>query len=379
MSDIPVSLASVGSGTHEQVLPYEGSPPGALNKYSAVITQQKKQGAGQSQLYGTGMTDADMQKPQIGIMSNWFEGNPCNMHLDDLQKRVWDGVERVGMKGMRYTAIGVSDGISNGTDGMAYSLQSRDLIADSMETVMGAQFYDAHISIPGCDKNMPGCVMGMARVNRPSLMVYGGTIRAGAVEGHPKLDIISAFQAYGEFVAGSIDDAERQLIVQGACPGPGACGGMYTANTMASAIECLGMSLPYSSSAPAFIEQKYAECEAAGAALLTLLEQDIKPRDIMTMKAFENAVTMVMVTGGSTNATIHLIAMARAAGVHLTLEDFQRLSDKTPLICDLKPSGKYVMEDLHTVGGTPALMKLLLAEGYLHGDCMTGVPPCSHS
>jgi dihydroxy-acid dehydratase len=358
-TDIAVSHASAGVGTAEAVLPLEGHHQ--LNKYSAVITQQKKQGAGQAQLYGTGMTEEQMSIPQVGIMSNWFEGNPCNMHLDDLQLRVWEGVESMGMKGMRFTAIGVSDGISNGTDGMAYSLQSRDLIADSLETVMGAQYYDANISIPGCDKNMPGVIMGMARVNRPSLMVYGGTIRAGAVEGHPKLDIISAFQAYGQFVAGSIDDDVRQAIVSGSCPGPGACGGMYTANTMASAIECLGMSLPYGSSSPAFIEQKYAECAAAGAAVLHLLERDIKPRDIMTFEAFENAITMVMATGGSTNATIHLIAMARSAGVHLTLEDFQRISDQTPFICDLKPSGKYVMEDLHAVGGTP------VSSGPYHG------------
>ena len=369
--DIPVTQASVGRGTAEMVLAYPDMEPGELNKYSSVITKPKKQGAGQAQLYGTGMDDADMCAPQIGIMSNWFEGNPCNMHLNELQDMVREGVQAVGMKSMAFTAIGVSDGISNGTDGMAYSLQSRDLIADSYETVMGAQFYDAGITIPGCDKNMPGVIMGMARVNRPALMVYGGTIAAGTTDKHDKLDIISAFQAYGEFVAGTIDDEERASIVRASCPGPGACGGMYTANTMASAIETLGMSLPYSSSSPAFAPEKHAECAAAGAALLSLLEQDLKPRDIMTMEAFENAITMVMATGGSTNATIHLIAMARAAGVHLTLEDFQRISDKTPFICDLKPSGKYVMEDLHKEGGTPAVMKLLLEEGYLHGDCVT--------
>ena len=363
--------ASAGSGTYEAVEPFEGREPGSLNKYSSIITGQKKQGAGQSQLYGTGMDDVQMNQPQIGIMSNWFEGNPCNMHLDGLQDMISDGVTATGLKSMRFTAIGVSDGISNGTDGMAYSLQSRDLIADSYETVMGAQFYDAGITIPGCDKNMPGVIMGMARVNRPAIMVYGGTIAAGKTDQHDKLDIISAFQAYGEFVAGAIDEEERADIVRSSCPGPGACGGMYTANTMASAIETLGMSLPYSSSSPAFAEEKHAECIAVGPALLNLMERDIKPRDIMTMEAFENAVTMVMATGGSTNATIHLIAMARSAGVHLTLEDFQRLSDATPFICDLKPSGKYVMEDLHAVGGTPAVMKLLLENGYLHGDCMT--------
>ena len=271
--------ASAGSGTYEAVEPFEGREPGSLNKYSSIITGQKKQGAGQSQLYGTGMDDVQMNQPQIGIMSNWFEGNPCNMHLDGLQDMISDGVTATGLKSMRFTAIGVSDGISNGTDGMAYSLQSRDLIADSYETVMGAQFYDAGITIPGCDKNMPGVIMGMARVNRPAIMVYGGTIAAGKTDQHDKLDIISAFQAYGEFVAGAIDEEERADIVRSSCPGPGACGGMYTANTMASAIETLGMSLPYSSSSPAFAEEKHAECIAVGPALLNLMERDIKPRD----------------------------------------------------------------------------------------------------
>ena len=323
-------------------------------------------------------------RPQVGIASVWYEGNPCNMHLLDVAEQAKGFLQARGMVGLRFNSIGVSDGISNGTDGMAYSLQSRDLIADGIETVMGAQFYDANLSIPGCDKNMPGCVMAMARVNRPSVMVYGGTIRAGcrADRDDDKLDIISAFEAYGKYVAGTITDGERQDIVQSACPGPGACGGMYTANTMASAIEALGMSVPYSSSIPAWDPaanggagglhpEKIDECERASAALQHCLEHDIKPRDIMTMKAFENAIRLIMVTGGSTNATIHMIAMARSAGVDLRLSDFRRLAASTPFICDLKPSGKYVMEDLHAVGGTPAVLKYMLAEGYLHGDCLT--------
>jgi len=383
----PRRLASSASGvgTFEAVHP---SPEHLqeLNKFSAVITQRKSQGAGQAQLYATdvGKVEGGMRKPQVGISSVWYEGNPCNMHLLTVAEEVKKKVAAKGMVGLRFNSIGVSDGISNGTDGMAYSLQSRDLIADGIETVMGAQFYDANISIPGCDKNMPGCLMAMARVNRPSVMVYGGTIRAGCREGKvdDKLDIISAFEAYGKFVAGSINDRERLDIVQSACPGPGACGGMYTANTMASAIEALGMSVPYSSSIPAWDPaanagagglhpEKLDECERASEALLRCLENDIKPRDIMTMKAFENAIRLIMVTGGSTNATIHLIAMARAAGVDLRLSDFRRLASSTPFICDLKPSGKYVMEDLHAVGGTPAVLKYMLAEGYLHGDCPT--------
>jgi dihydroxy-acid dehydratase len=292
------------------------------------------------------------------------------MHLLDLAQKVKEGVEAAGMIGMRFNTVGVSDGISMGTEGMSYSLQSRDLIADSIETMMGAQWYDANISIPGCDKNMPGCIMAMARLNRPALMIYGGTIRAG-IRNQEKIDIISAFQSYGEYISGRITDEERREIVQRACPGAGACGGMYTANTMASAIEALGMTLPYSSSTPAVDPGKLAECFNAGTAIKKLLELDLKPRDIMTRKSFENAITLVIVLGGSTNAVLHLIAMARAAGVSLTIEDFQVISSRTPFLADLKPSGKYVMEDLHHIGGIPAVMKFLLNHGMIHGDCMT--------
>ncbi len=311
-----------------------------------------------------------MSKPQVGIASVWYEGNPCNMHLLQLAEKVKEGLTAVGLVGMRFNTIGVSDGISMGTDGMSYSLQSRDLIADSIETVMAAQWYDANVSIPGCDKNMPGCIMAMARLNRPSLMIYGGTIRAGCRNGD-KLDVISAFQSYGEYLAGNIDDAERQEIVRHSCPGAGACGGMYTANTMASAIEALGMSLPYSSSTPAEDPFKLAECFAAGTAIKNLLELDIKPRDIMTREAFENAMVLVSALGGSTNAVLHLLAMARSVNVPLSIDDFQKVSDRVPLLSDFKPSGKYVMEDLHGVGGLPAVMKMLLAEGALRGDCLT--------
>jgi len=373
-----------GIGTYEAVLS-DPSHAKSSNKYSAVITQRRTQGAGQAQLYATdvGKIENGMNKAQVGIASVWYEGNPCNMHLLDVATEAKRFIEEAGMVGLRFNSIGVSDGISNGTDGMAYSLQSRDLIADGIETVMGAQFYDANLSIPGCDKNMPGCLMAMARVNRPSVMVYGGTIRAGCrPDEDEKLDIISAFQAYGEYISGKVDDETRLDIVRNACPGPGACGGMYTANTMASAIEALGMTVPYSSSIPAWDPalndgagglhaEKIDECFRATKALEHCIAHDIKPRDILTMKAFENAVRLVMVTGGSTNATIHLIAMARAAGVDLTLNDFKRLSASTPFIANLKPSGKYVMEDLHTVGGTPAVMKYMLEHGYLHGDCMT--------
>ncbi len=339
-----------------------------LNQYSAVITQSKRQGASQAMLYGTGMTEEDMKKPQVGIASVWYEGNTCNMHLLALAKKVKEGVMRAGLVGLQFNTIGVSDGISMGTDGMSYSLQSRDLIADSIETVMGAQWYDALVALPGCDKNMPGCIMGMARLNRPSLMVYGGTIRAGHWNGQ-KLDIISAFQSYGEYLAGRISDEERQAIVRHSCPGAGACGGMYTANTMASAIEALGMSLPYSASIPA--EEKIDECLRAGEAVRLLLERDIKPRDIMTRAAFENAMVVVMALGGSTNAVLHLIAMARAVDVPLELDDFQRVSERVPFLADLKPSGQFVQEDLHAVGGTPAVMKYLLEQGLMHGDCLT--------
>jgi dihydroxy-acid dehydratase len=321
-------------------------------------------------LYGVGLTDADLAKAQVGICSMWYEGNTCNMHLDRLAGHVKEGVQAAGLVGLRFNTIGVSDGLSMGTDGMSFSLPSRDLIADSIETVMGAQWYDALVTLPGCDKNMPGSVMAMARLNRPALMVYGGTIRAGHALGQPR-DIISAFQSYGEYLAGTITDEQRLDIVRHACPGAGACGGMYTANTMAVAIEALGLSLPYSSSTPAEDPGKAEECRRAGGAVLHLLERDLKPCDILTPKAFENAMTMVMALGGSTNAVLHLLAIARAAGVPLTLADFQRASDRVPLLADLKPSGRYVQEDLHRAGGTPGVMKYLLDRGYLHGDCVT--------
>ncbi len=342
-----------------------------LNRYSAKITGPKSQGASQAMLYGTGLTPADMDKAQVGIGSVWFEGNTCNMHLLDLAGLVKDGVTEAGLVGMRFNTVGVSDGMSMGTDGMSFSLQSRDLIADSIETIMGAQWYDAQITLPGCDKNMPGCIIGMARVNRPGLMIYGGSIKPGHARGGETLDIVSAFQAYGAFLVGKITEEERSDVIRHACPGAGACGGMYTANTMASAIEALGMSLPYSSSTPAVDPAKGEECRRAGAVVRMLLERDIKPRDIMTRKAFENALAIVMVLGGSTNAVLHLLAMARAVDVSLTLEDFQVLSDRVPLLADLKPSGKYVMEDLHLAGGVPAVMRLLWEKGLIHGDCLT--------
>jgi len=342
-----------------------------LNRTSRHITQPKAQGASQAMLHAVGLDEADLDKAQVGISSVWYEGNPCNMHLLDLAEQVKIGVQDAGLIGFRFNSIGVSDGISMGTSGMSYSLQSRDLIADSIETVMQAQWYDGNISLPGCDKNMPGCLIAMARVNRPSLMVYGGTIRPGRNRAGDPLDIVSAFQCYGEFVAGRIDEETRIDIVRHACPGAGACGGMYTANTMASAIEALGMSLPYSSSTPAEDPLKAVECRAAGGAVRRLLELDLKPRDIMTRQAFENAMVVVMALGGSTNAVLHLIAMARAADVSLTIDDFQAVSDRIPFLANLKPSGAYVMEDVHEVGGTPAVLKLLLSEGALRGDCMT--------
>ncbi len=342
-----------------------------LNKISAQITQPKSQGASQAMLYGTGMTETDMNKPQVGISSVWYDGNTCNMHLMDLATEVKKGVMAAGMVGMRFNTIGVSDGISMGTNGMSYSLQSRDIIADSIETVMSAQWYDANISLPGCDKNMPGCLIAMARLNRPSLMIYGGTIKPGYDRKNQTLDVVSAFQAYGQAITGTITEEERQEIVRCSIPGAGACGGMYTANTMASAIEAMGMSLPYSSSTPAVDPAKLAECFNAGAAIRNLLEKDIKPRDIMTRQAFENAMVVVMALGGSTNAVLHLIAMAKAAQVELTIDDFQTISNKIPFIADLKPSGKYVMEDVHLVGGIPAVMKYLLEKGLLHGECLT--------
>ena len=341
-----------------------------LNKFSSRITEPKSQGASQAMLYGTGMTEEDMSKAQVGISSVWYEGNTCNMHLLDLAQKVKEGVIAAGLVGMRFNTIGVSDGISMGTEGMSFSLQSRDLIADSIETVMSAQWYDANISLPGCDKNMPGCLIAMGRLNRPSIMIYGGTIKPGHCDSK-KLDIISAFQSYGEFISGSIDDETRQEIVKHSCPGAGACGGMYTANTMASAIEAMGMSLPYSSSTPAVDPKKLEECFNAGQAIKNLLELDIKPRDIMTREAFENAMVLVTVLGGSTNAVLHLLAMARSVDVKLTIDDFQSVSDRIPYLADLKPSGKYVMEDLHLVGGTPAVMKFLLENNLINGDCLT--------
>lgn len=341
-----------------------------LNKVSSRITQPRSQGASQAMLYATGMTREDMDKAQVGIASMWWEGNPCNMHLNDLADQIATGVREADLIAMRFNTIGVSDGISMGTEGMSYSLQSRDLIADSIETVMGGQWYDALVTVPGCDKNMPGCLIAMGRVNRPSLMLYGGTIRPGHA-GSQVVDIVSAFQSYGQFLAKAITDEERQEIVDNACPGAGACGGMYTANTMASAIEAMGMSLPYSSSAPATTDQKRSECLSVGAAVRNLLERDLRPRDIMTREAFENAMVLVSVLGGSTNAVLHLIAMARAVDVPLGIDDFQAVSDRVPFLADLKPSGRYVMEDLHTVGGVPAVMRYLLAEGLLNGDCMT--------
>jgi dihydroxy-acid dehydratase len=340
------------------------------NKYSSRVTQPRSQGASQAMLYGVGLTDADLLKPQVGICSMWYEGNTCNMHLDRLAAQIKAGVQAAGLVGLRFNTIGVSDGISMGTEGMSYSLPSRDLIADSIETVVSGQWYDAVITVPGCDKNMPGSVIAMLRLNRPAIMVYGGTIRPGFAQGKPR-DIISAFQSYGEYIAGVITDEQRLDIVKHACPGAGACGGMYTANTMATAIEALGLSLPYSSSNPAEDPTKADECRRAGDAIRLLLERDLKPRDIVTKKSFENALVIIMAVGGSTNAVLHLIAMARAANVPLELDDFQRASDRVPLLADLKPSGTYVQEDLHTAGGTPALMKYLLERGFLHGDCMT--------
>ncbi len=344
---------------------------GDLNRTSRRITQEASQGGSQAMLFATGLTPDDMGKAQVGIAAMWFEGNSCNMHLNDLAARVRDGVMASDMVGMRFNTIGVSDGMSMGTDGMSFSLQSRDLIADSIETVMRAHWYDANVSIPGCDKNMPGSIIGMARVNVPSLMIYGGTIRAGHRSDGTPIDIVSAFQSYGEMIADRLSNDERLDIVRNACPGAGACGGMYTANTMASAIEALGMTLPYSSSTPATDPAKLDECFRAGAAIRSLLEDNITPRDIMTRAAFENAMVLTMALGGSTNAVLHLLAMARAADVDLQLDDFQATSDRVPFLADLKPSGRYVMEDLHAVGGTPAVLKLLLEHDAIDGSCLT--------
>ncbi len=341
-----------------------------LNKYSKVLTQDETQPAAQAMLYGIGLTEEDLKKAQVGIASMGYDGNTCNMHLNDLAKVVKEGVWQNDLVGLIFNTIGISDGISNGTDGMRYSLVSRDLIADSIESVCGGFYYDGLIALPGCDKNMPGAVMAMGRLNRPSIMVYGGTIAPGHYKGE-ELNIISAFEALGKKLAGNITPEDFKEVVKHSCPGAGACGGMYTANTMASAIEALGMSLPYSSSNPATSGEKQNECLAAGKAIKVLLEKDIKPRDIMTKKAFENAIVTIMIFGGSTNAVLHLIAMAKSVDVDLTQEDFQRISDKTPVLADFKPSGKFLMQELHAHGGVPAVMKYLLNKGLLHGDCLT--------
>jgi dihydroxy-acid dehydratase len=341
-----------------------------LNKYSKTITLDPTQPAAQAMFYGIGLTDEDLNKAQVGIVSMGYDGNTCNMHLNDLAADIKKSIWANDLVGLTFHTIGVSDGMSNGTPGMRYSLVSRDVIADSIETVCGAQYYDGLIAVPGCDKNMPGSIIAMGRLNRPSIMIYGGTIAPGHYKGQD-LNIVSAFEALGQKMAGQLDEADFKGIVKHACPGAGACGGMYTANTMASAIEALGMSLPYSSSNPALSEEKQQECKDAGKAIRLLLEKDIKPRDIMTRQAFENAVAVIMVLGGSTNAVLHMIAMAKSVGVVFTQDDFQMISDKIPVLADFKPSGKYLMQDLHQYGGVPAVMKYMLAQGWLHGDCMT--------
>lgn len=342
----------------------------ALNKYSRIFTQDETQPAAKAMLYGIGLTDADMGKAQVGIASMGYDGNTCNMHLNDLAQIVKKGIWANDLVGLTFGTIGVSDGMSNGTDGMRYSLVSRDVIADSIETICGGQYYDAVVAIPGCDKNMPGAIMAMGRLNRPAIMVYGGTIAPGHYKGE-ELNIVSAFEALGKKIAGTISDEDYDGVIRHTCPGAGACGGMYTANTMASAIEALGMSLPYSSSNPAVSEEKKKECLEAGKYIRVLLEKDIKPSDIMTRKAFENAIRTIVILGGSTNAVLHFIAMGHAVGVEITPDDFQRMSDETPVLADLKPSGKYLMQDLHNYGGVPAVLKYLLNEGLLHGDCLT--------
>ena len=341
-----------------------------LNKYSKVLTQDETQPAAQAMFYGIGLTDEDLQKAQVGVVSMGYDGNTCNMHLNDLAKLVKQGVWDADLVGLIFNTIGVSDGMSNGTDGMRYSLVSRDLIADSIETVCGAQYYDGLIALPGCDKNMPGSIIAMGRLNRPALMVYGGTIAPGHYNGQD-LNIVSAFEALGQKIAGTLSNDDFKEIIKAACPGAGACGGMYTANTMAAAIEALGMSLPYSSSNPALSSEKKKECLDAGTAIKKLLEKDIKPSDIMTRKAFENAIVVITILGGSTNAVLHLIAMAKSVDIPLTQDDFQTISNKTPVLADFKPSGKYLMQDLHQHGGLPAVMKYLLSKGLLHGDCLT--------
>lgn len=341
-----------------------------LNKYSKNVTQDPTQPAAQAMLHAIGLTDADLAKPLIGIGSTGYEGNPCNMHLNDLSKLVKEGVNAGGAVGLIFNTIGVSDGISMGTYGMRYSLPSRDIIADSMETVVQAMNYDGLVTVVGCDKNMPGALMAMIRLDRPSILVYGGTIASGCLNGK-KLDVVSAFEAWGEKVAGTMNEKDYKSVIHNACPGAGACGGMYTANTMASAIEALGMAMPYNSSNPATGNEKKEDCINSGKALQNLLEKDIKPSDIITRKSFENAIRLVTVLGGSTNAVLHFLAIAKAAEIEFTLDDFQKISDTTPFLADLKPSGKYLMEDVHRVGGTPAVMKFMLENGMLHGDCLT--------
>jgi dihydroxy-acid dehydratase len=341
-----------------------------LNKYSKRVTQDKTQPAAQAMLHAIGLTTEDLQKPQVGIVSTGFEGNPCNMHLNDFAKIIKEGTKDVDLVGLIFHTIGVSDGISMGTPGMRYSLPSRDVIADSIETVVNAQSYDGVVAVVGCDKNMPGAMIAMSRLNRPAVIVYGGTIAPG-VYGGRRLDVVSAFEALGEKYAGKLSEEDYKGVIEHACPGPGACGGMYTANTMACAIEALGLGLPFTSSNPANSPEKKDECRRAGQAMRLLLEKDIKTRDILTKKSFENALTLIIIMGGSTNAVLHLLAIAHAAGIDFTLADIQRISNKTPFLADLKPSGRFLMEDLHVLGGTPAIMKLLLREGYLHGDCMT--------
>ncbi|MEM1260031.1 MAG: dihydroxy-acid dehydratase [Bacteroidota bacterium] len=341
-----------------------------LNKYSKNVTQNPSQPASQAMLYATGLTEADMKKPQIAIGSTGYDGNPCNMHLNGIAQEIKRHVNQKGQVGLTFNTIGVSDGISMGTPGMKYSLASRDIIADSMETVVNGMSYDALIGVVGCDKNMPGAIIAMLRLNRPSIMVYGGSVASGNYKGR-KLNIVSAFEALGQKIAGEIDEAEYKEIIKRSIPGAGACGGMYTANTMASSIECMGMALPYNSSIPAVNPSKLSEAERTAKAIKNLLELDLKPKDIVTKKSIENAITLVNALGGSTNAVLHYLAIAYAADIHFSLEDFQEISDRTPLIGDLKPSGKYLMEDVHGIGGTPKIMKYLLENGYLHGDCMT--------
>ncbi|KAB8349844.1 hypothetical protein FH972_023857 [Carpinus fangiana] len=361
--------ASQSAGEHD-----DDAPAGTLNRVSRHITQPKSQGASQAMLYATGFKEEDMNKGQVGISSVWYSGNPCNMHLMQLSNKVKEGVSQAGLVPMQFNTIGISDAISMGTKGMRYSLQSRDLIADSVESVMNGQWYDGNISLPGCDKNMPGVVMAMGRTNRPSIMVYGGSIAPGcarSIEGQPDIDIVSAFQAYGEFLSGHINEETRFDIIRHACPGGGACGGMYTANTMATAIETMGLTLPGSSSNPAESKAKQLECLAAGGAMKKLLELNLKPRDIVTRKSLEEAMIVIMITGGSTNAVLHLIAIADALNIPLTIDDFQSVSDRTPFLADLKPSGKYVMADLYGIGGTPSLLKFLINEGAITGEGLT--------